>query len=72
MLCPNPASKHVTVRAGPGLERVVVRDVLGRSARSFKPGGAIFEMDLTGFRAGLYFIELRYNTGKMVKKLVRR
>ena len=71
-LYPNPASKYATLRAGPGLESAVMRDVLGRMVRTFKPSGAVFTMDLAGLRPGLYFIELRYNTGKRVEKLIKQ
>lgn len=71
-LCPNPASRCVTVRAGPGLESVVMRDVLGRMVRTFSPSGAVVVMDIAGLRPGLYFIELRYNTGKRVEKLIKQ
>jgi len=49
-----------------------VRDVLGRTVRTFKPGGAVYTMDLTGLRSGLYFVELRYGSGRKVEKLVKR
>ncbi len=71
-LCPNPASKSVTVRAGPSLETITVYDALGRVARQFRPGGAVFTMDLTGLQPGAYFMELQYNTGKRVEKLIKR
>jgi hypothetical protein len=71
-LCPNPASEYATLRAGPGLENAVMRDVLGRTVRTFKPSGAVFTMDLTGLRSGLYFIELRYSTGRRIEKLIKR
>jgi hypothetical protein len=71
-VCPNPAYQFAAVRAGPDLESAVMRDVLGRLVRTFKPSGAVFTMDLTGLGAGLYFIELRYNTGKRIEKLIKR
>jgi hypothetical protein len=40
--------------------------------RTFKPSGAVFTMDLAGLRPGLYFIELRYDTGKRVEKLIKQ
>jgi len=71
-VCPNPAYQCATVRAGSGIENAVLRDVLGRMVMTFKPGGATFTMDLAGLQPGLYFIELRYNTGRRVEKLIKR
>jgi hypothetical protein len=71
-LCPNPTSQCVTVRAGSGLESAVMRDVLGRTVMTFKPGGAAFVVDLAGLQPGLYFIELRYDTGRRTEKLIKQ
>jgi len=46
--------------------------VLGRKVMTFKPGGAVFTMDLAGLRSGLYFIELRYSTCMRVEKLIKQ
>jgi hypothetical protein len=71
-LYPNPVSRYAHVRAGPGLESAVMRDVLGRTMMTFKPGGAAFAVDLAGLRSGLYFIELRYSTCMRVEKLIKQ
>jgi len=49
-----------------------MRDVSGRMVRTFKPGGAVFAMDLTGLQPGLYFVELRYSSGRKVEKLIKQ
>ncbi|UCG43724.1 MAG: T9SS type A sorting domain-containing protein [candidate division WOR-3 bacterium] len=71
-LRPNPTKGSVVVQAGLECESAIVHDVLGRTVKRFKPGGATFEVDLTGLQPGLYFIELRYSFGREVEKLVKR
>lgn len=72
MLTPNPSPGLVSVRAGPDLKSVVVRDVLGRAVKLVKPGGVVFTIDLAGCQSGLYFIELRYDTGRRTEKLIKQ
>jgi hypothetical protein len=72
MLTPNPSPGLVSVRAGPDLKSVVVRDVLGRAVKLVEPGGVVFTIDLAGCQSGLYFIELRYDTGRKTEKLIKQ
>lgn len=65
---PNPASNQVTIEWEGGLYAdVMIYDMLGRKIDSFRASGGRKYLDISGYEAGIYFIEIE---GRQTRKFV--
>ena len=68
---PNPTSDFVTVEAD-GLQLVNVIDETGRTIKSVPASGNALQLDLTGLKAGTYFISAKTrSTSSFVKQILK-
>ena len=68
---PNPASDLLTVEAE-GLQLVQVIDATGRTIKSVPANGNALQLDLSGMKAGTYFISARTrSTSSFVKPILK-
>ncbi len=66
---PNPANASVTVTA-PGLNGVVLYNVLGQEVLKAVATNDICNLDLSGLQRGLYLIKADTSTGNSIQKLI--
>ena len=71
-LTPNPSTGLVTIEVDEGIPSCVnVYDIRGNRCYSDKyPGSNRFSLDLSSFNTGTYFVELLFDHGVIVKKLL--
>jgi hypothetical protein len=68
---PNPTSDFVTIEAE-GLQLVRVIDATGRTIKSVPANGNTLQLDLTGLKAGTYFISAKTrSTSSFVKPILK-
>ena len=68
---PNPASDFVSIEAE-GLQFVQVMDATGRTIKSVPANGNALHLDLTGLKAGTYFISAKTrSTSSFVKSILK-
>eukprot|EP00903_Cladosiphon_okamuranus_P000567 g565.t1 len=68
---PNPAATTLTIEAGEEIHSVRVYDVNGRLLQSLKPASEMTRLDVSFFRAGLYFMELSVGAEVRLLKFVK-
>ena len=66
---PNPANETVTVTA-PGLNGVVLYNVLGQEVLKASASNGICNLDLSGMQKGLYLIKAETSMGNSIQKLI--
>jgi hypothetical protein len=68
---PNPTTDFVTIEAE-GLQHVDVFDATGKTIKSVPAIGDALQLDLTGFRPGVYFISAKTcSTSSLVKSILK-
>ena len=72
LIFPNPASTSFTVKTeGAVMERIVIRDISGRTVREFRPETSLFEVSRSGRAPGMYTVEvLQGNGARHIAKLI--
>ncbi|MEC8603358.1 MAG: T9SS type A sorting domain-containing protein, partial [Bacteroidota bacterium] len=68
---PNPASNNLTVQSENGLDKLIIRDMLGRiviELDNVSPNN--FTIDLSSFSNDIYLVELYKGDNKSTKKLI--
>jgi hypothetical protein len=71
-LYPNPASEKLTVNINSPFNSLEISNLMGQTIYSTTITNEQIEIDLTNFRAGLYFVRLRGNDGNLLLKFVKR
>ena len=79
-LYPNPAYESLTLSYNfktPGMNSVVIRDNVGRiiqnvHATRFNSVGVVTEtIDISGLKAGVYFVEIKHGSERLIKKVIK-
>ena len=66
---PNPAVNKVTIEAPTG-SQIVILDVSGRNIETTTTTTSTFDMDISSYQSGLYFIQTSYNNSAYLQKLI--
>ncbi|HRI59865.1 MAG TPA: PKD domain-containing protein [Saprospiraceae bacterium] len=68
---PNPARDMTTVRlTGATVQSAVLLDVFGKTVLQKSNAGSEFDLSLTGYPAGVYFLVVETDKGRVVRKVV--
>ncbi|MDR2980371.1 MAG: T9SS type A sorting domain-containing protein, partial [Bacteroidales bacterium] len=70
-LYPNPANSVVNVKTDVLFETLEVTNMLGQLIYSAPVTGNQFQINISGYNAGVYFIKLSGSAGSAVKKVVK-
>lgn len=68
---PNPVSENVTVNTAIVADQVLLYDVSGKLLYTAKPVSPVHTIDMKGYRAGIYLLEVRSGMLSSKVKLVR-
>lgn len=66
VLYPNPARNNVSIISPNGMERVTIFDITGKEVLSTTSS----DIDVSLMNKGMYFVEIRFSTGRVTKRLV--
>lgn len=69
-LYPNPAAGNVLVSADETIQEIRIYDQAGRTIREINIGTSNANIDVSGFDAGLYYMEILINNSRSVEKLM--
>ena len=73
ILYPNPTSDQFSITSGnESIKSVVIRNMLGRTIQSIKVNSLNHNMNVSNLPRGVYLIEVELETGKAVKKLIKK
>lgn len=68
---PNPASDKITIDAqGKQVQEIQLLQADGKIITTVKPQGPLYEMDLSGLDAGMYFIRIVNDNQRIIKKVI--
>lgn len=70
-LYPNPATGHVTVKAGVPVQHVEIRDISGRTVLTEAPNSESVTLSIGNLPAGIYMVTLRNGDRSVTRKLVK-
>ncbi|NPA68654.1 MAG: T9SS type A sorting domain-containing protein [Chlorobi bacterium] len=69
---PNPAENVLTVNTDTEIYGIKISDITGRECFSKAYNGRHAVLSLSGFNAGVYFVEIETSNKKILKKIVKR
>jgi len=68
---PNPVLSLLNISIPNGLGTMVLADVTGKSLEQFKINSANFQLDMSHYNPGLYFISVMGNNGISYAKIIK-
>ena len=67
---PNPANSEITINSNEAIDQLIIRDITGKVIATKRNLSLVQTIDVSGFTAGLYFLESRTDHKISVEKLV--
>lgn len=68
---PNPFSSDINIENVTGTPEVVLIDILGEKISSFRFLNLPYHMDLSNLKDGIYFLEIKTESGCVIRKIIK-
>lgn len=72
ILYPNPTTRDITVKTEYNIEKFEITNMLGQVLSKKQVNNKQFRVDLSPYRAGIYFIRLYGEKGTVTKKVIKK
>lgn len=68
---PNPTKDNLFIKAADVLDEISVYSVLGNLVKNVKVGATKYNLDMSSFNKGLYFVKIKNEKGVASKKIIK-